>query len=211
MVKGFKKDGKFRPTEKKQSGVSRKAISPKSSVGRVDNSSLIVKKKLPFITKQKAESMSNGDLSRSIDFVNGIFDNQTKRLEKSSGKFDDELTKEKHRETLNVLNMLIEEKMKRRSSRNKWGMDDYDDEDNEHIEPNPDFKKGDRVRVSGDNDNENYDSFRNKVLIVTDVTTINDNHPAFDSGMGSEGLYSFVTEDGEDVPFSLYDYELESI
>lgn len=70
------------------------------------------------------------------------------------------------------------------------------------------FKLNQRVKVSTDNDNENYDSFRDKILIITHVATSSNDHPGYDSGMDGEGLYDFVTEAGEDVHSSLYDYEL---
>lgn len=71
------------------------------------------------------------------------------------------------------------------------------------------FKINNRVKVRKDNDNENYDSFRDKILIITHVATNKNQHQGYDSSMAGEGLYDFVTEDGEDVPCSLYDYELE--
>lgn len=70
------------------------------------------------------------------------------------------------------------------------------------------FKKGSKVRVSPSNDNDCYDSFRDKVLIVTHVATNSDQHPGYDSGMKGEALYDFVDENGNDIPCSLYDYEL---
>jgi len=71
------------------------------------------------------------------------------------------------------------------------------------------YKIGDKVKVSSDNDNENYDEFRNKVLIITHVTTSAQEHQAFDEGLSGQGLYDFKDEDGNDIPCSLYDYELE--
>jgi len=63
------------------------------------------------------------------------------------------------------------------------------------------FKVGDKVKVSKDNDNENYDEFRNEVLIINDVVT---SGRGYDDGMDGMALYSF-----DDIPFSLYEYELE--
>lgn len=62
------------------------------------------------------------------------------------------------------------------------------------------YKVGDRVRVSPDNDNDGYNSFRNKTLIITHVDT------EFDKEGGA--LYSFKTTDGKQVNSSLYDWEL---
>lgn len=72
------------------------------------------------------------------------------------------------------------------------------------------FEVGDRVKISEYNDNENYNEFRGKLLIITHVATNQDEHPGYDDSMGGEGLYELmVDETGEEVPFSLYDYELE--
>lgn len=65
------------------------------------------------------------------------------------------------------------------------------------------FKIGSKVKVSPENDNENYDSFRNKVLTVSNVATNEREHPGYDTGMNGQALYDF---DG--IPCSLYDYEL---
>lgn len=70
------------------------------------------------------------------------------------------------------------------------------------------YKVGQKVKVSRSNDNENYDSFRDKVLIITHAEA---GGRGYDEGMYPEKLMSFETEEGEDVPFSLYEYELESI
>lgn len=47
---------------------------------------------------------------------------------------------------------------------------------------------GQRVKVSPENDNENYDSFRNKVLIITHVAKSEKDHPGFDSGLKGQGF-----------------------
>lgn len=70
------------------------------------------------------------------------------------------------------------------------------------------YKVGSKVKVSPENDNESYDKFRNKVLIVTHVATNEKQHPGFDSGMKGEALYDFEDEAGEEIPCSLYDYEI---
>jgi len=71
------------------------------------------------------------------------------------------------------------------------------------------FKIGDKVKVSSENDNENYDDFRNKVLIITHIATSTQEHPGYDEGVSPDALYDFKAEDGNEIPFSLYDYELE--
>jgi len=67
------------------------------------------------------------------------------------------------------------------------------------------FKVGDIVMVSPDNDNEGYNSFKGKKLRITYVEP----DPSFyDEAMGDQGLYSFETLDGKEIGSSLYDYEL---
>ena len=68
---------------------------------------------------------------------------------------------------------------------------------------------GDKVKVSSYNDNENYDDFRNKVLIITHVATSREEHQGYDEGVSPDALYDFEDEDGNEIPCSLYDYELE--
>ncbi len=70
------------------------------------------------------------------------------------------------------------------------------------------FKVGSKVKVSTDNDNENYDSFRDKVLIVTHVSKDESDHKGYDSSVSPNYLYDLKTIDGEEVNCSLYDYEL---
>ncbi len=70
------------------------------------------------------------------------------------------------------------------------------------------FSKGDHVKVSPSNDNDCYDSFRNKILVVTHVATNTNEHPGYDTGLTGEALYDFKTLDGKEIPCSLYDYEL---
>lgn len=71
------------------------------------------------------------------------------------------------------------------------------------------FEIGDRVMVASENDNENYDSFRDKVLIVTHVANSIEEHGGYDDSVDGMALYDFETEDGEDVDCSLYEYEIE--
>ena len=71
------------------------------------------------------------------------------------------------------------------------------------------FKIGDKVKVSSYNDNENYDDFRDKVLIITHVATSTKDHPGYDEGVSPDALYDFKDENGNNIPLSLYDYELE--
>ena len=70
------------------------------------------------------------------------------------------------------------------------------------------FKIGDKVRISPSNDNENYEGFKNKILIVTHVAKNQQEHPGYDFGVSPDYLYDLETIKGEDVNCSLYDYEL---
>lgn len=73
------------------------------------------------------------------------------------------------------------------------------------------FKLGDRVKVNPSNDNENYNSFKDKILIVTHVARNEKEHPGYDSSVSPDYLYDLETIDGESVNCSLYDYELIGI
>lgn len=76
---------------------------------------------------------------------------------------------------------------------------------------NAEYGIGDKVMVASDNDNTCYDSFRDKVLIITHVATSKEDHLGYDEGMNGMALYDFETEDGEEVHNSLYEYEIESV
>ncbi len=73
------------------------------------------------------------------------------------------------------------------------------------------YKIGDRVKVSDYNDNDNYDDFRDKVLIITDIYTNSSEHMGYDESMEGMALYEFITEEGEEIPCALYEYEIEEI
>jgi hypothetical protein len=70
------------------------------------------------------------------------------------------------------------------------------------------FKLNQKVRVNPSNDNDNYDSFRNEVLIITHVAKDINDHPGYDDSVSPEYLYDLKTASGKDVHCSLYDYEL---
>lgn len=70
------------------------------------------------------------------------------------------------------------------------------------------FKLNQRVRVSPENDNDSYNSFKDEVLIITHVAKDKSTHPGYDESVSPEYLYDLKTESGKDVPCSLYDYEL---
>jgi len=70
------------------------------------------------------------------------------------------------------------------------------------------FKLGQKVMVNPENDNENYNDFRNDILIITHVAKDRNDHPGYDESVSPEYLYDLKTESGKDVNCSLYDYEL---
>ena len=70
------------------------------------------------------------------------------------------------------------------------------------------FKKGQKVRLAEDNDNENYTKLKNKIFIIDRIVPYSD--PAYDQGVYPQKLYDLKTMDGKNVPFSLYDWELQS-
>jgi len=68
------------------------------------------------------------------------------------------------------------------------------------------FKIGQRVKVSEANDNDNYASFRNVVLMVVSG---GNSGPGYDTSMYPEYLYDLKNaETGEFIDCALYDYEL---
>ena len=72
------------------------------------------------------------------------------------------------------------------------------------------FVDGDIVRISQDNDNDNYDLYRNKDLEIIRVSHNTKDHPGYDESVSGMALYDLrVVDSGEDVPFSLYEYEVE--
>jgi len=70
------------------------------------------------------------------------------------------------------------------------------------------FKLGQKVKVNPSNDNDNYDSFRNKTLVITNVAKDRTGHPGYDESASPDYLYDLETLGGESVHCSLYDYEL---
>ena len=78
------------------------------------------------------------------------------------------------------------------------------------LEANKTFEIGGIVRISEDNDNENYDDFRGKDLRIVSVAYDTSDHFGYDESMDGMALYDLeVADTGEDVPFSLYEYEVE--
>lgn len=67
------------------------------------------------------------------------------------------------------------------------------------------FETGAKVRIEPDNDNECYDAFSNKILIITECSNSGN---GYDSSMYPQYLYSLTDLDDNIIPCSLYDYEL---
>jgi hypothetical protein len=67
---------------------------------------------------------------------------------------------------------------------------------------------GQHVKVARDNDNECYDSFRGKELVIVHIARNTNEHPGYDESMGRMPLYDLEAIDGTPVNCSLYAYEL---
>lgn len=61
-------------------------------------------------------------------------------------------------------------------------------------------------------DNDIYDKYRDVTLRITHVAYNEKQHPGYDAGMEGEALCDFVVDaTGEEVGFSLYEYEFKVI
>ncbi len=131
-MKGFKKDGKFRPTDKTISGVKKRILEKNPEIVKIDNKELMKEKAIPEISKARVSSLSDNDLKKSIKQINGIFSGQTNYLQKNNNEFDERVTKENHEKTLDALNMLIEETEQRillKETKKKRKDESLDDDD----------------------------------------------------------------------------------
>ena len=70
------------------------------------------------------------------------------------------------------------------------------------------YKTGDKVRVREESETENYDSFKNKVLIITHIARGIQDYKFYDESMNGMQLMDFKTLDGKDINCSLYEYEI---
>ena len=65
---------------------------------------------------------------------------------------------------------------------------------------------GRTVKITSDNDC--YDKFRDKLLVITHVAYSEEDHPGYDSSMKGQALCDLMVKDtGEQVGFSLYEWE----
>lgn len=74
-------------------------------------------------------------------------------------------------------------------------------------EINESHELGDTVEIVSDN--ENYTDFLDQSLRITKISENTQDHPGYDESMEGMMLFDLETMDGEDVPFSLYEYEVE--
>jgi hypothetical protein len=72
-------------------------------------------------------------------------------------------------------------------------------------------KIGTKVKMT-DDAIENYgEKWKGVVFIVTHVAHSTKEHPGYDDGVSPEGLYDLkIEKTKEEIPFSLYDWELEN-
>jgi len=216
-MKGFTKDGKFRPTGRTKSSLKKSDIRKKETMHTIENN--IITSGSPMY-EEYLEEYPDSIISRDVRSfgkrgTHGSFgyymmigdygeawwradrENQEKMLELGFGTkylpdFDNEMTPKR-------LHDILEN-----------ASEDHTNTTREKHSIDTEFKKGEIVMVSSDNDNDGYDEFRNKKLRITHVATNQDEHQGFDEGLAGSGLYDLETLDGKEVPFSLYDYELES-
>jgi hypothetical protein len=69
------------------------------------------------------------------------------------------------------------------------------------------FTKGTKVQIVSDN--ENYDDYRGKTLKIKKVYHNDKEHPYYDMGVFPELLFDLTDDEVKDIPFSLYEYEIE--
>lgn len=70
-------------------------------------------------------------------------------------------------------------------------------------------KVGQIVMIAEDNDNDNYNAYRGKLLEITHIATSEADHPGYDNSMKGMPLCDLKeVETGKDIPFSLYAYEI---
>ena len=71
------------------------------------------------------------------------------------------------------------------------------------------FKIGDKVKINDYIENDSYNEYKNQILVITSGM---DKGDGYDSALFPQGLYTLETQKtNEEIPFMLYDYELEDI
>ena len=70
------------------------------------------------------------------------------------------------------------------------------------------YKVGDKVMIAWDNDNDGYDKYRNKTMIITDAYYSEEYCFAYDNSMNGMGLFRLELLNGDSVDCMLYEYEI---
>ena len=70
------------------------------------------------------------------------------------------------------------------------------------------YKVGDKVMIARDNDNDGYDKYRNKTMIITDAYYSEEYCFAYDNSMNGMGLFRLELLNGDSVDCMLYEYEI---
>ena len=70
------------------------------------------------------------------------------------------------------------------------------------------YKVGDKVMIARDNDNDRYDKYRNKTMIITDAYYSEESCFAYDKSMNGMGLFRLELPNGDSVGSMLYEYEI---
>lgn len=120
----------------------------------------------------------------------------------------------KKNENLNKINETEEEEVKKRVEKEESYMRKYNEihgvKNESFIKEEISYKQrkdliGKNVIISPENDNENYDEYRDVVLTITDAGV---GGRAYDEGVYPDALCDLiVAKTGEEFPFSLYEYE----
>ena len=70
------------------------------------------------------------------------------------------------------------------------------------------YKVGDKVMVACNNDNDRYEEYRNKTMIITEAYYSEEYCSAYDKSMNGMGLFRLELPNGDSVGFMLYEYEI---
>ena len=70
------------------------------------------------------------------------------------------------------------------------------------------YKVGDKVMIACNNDDDGYDEYRNKTMIITDAYYSEKDCFAYDNSMNGMGLFRLELPNGDSVGSMLYEYEI---
>ena len=70
------------------------------------------------------------------------------------------------------------------------------------------YKVGDKVMIAYDNDNDGYEEYRDKIMIITDAYYSEEYCFAYDKNMSGMGLFRLELPNGDSVGSMLYEYEI---